>query len=78
MYLEKEKEKREEALDGRAKREEGNGEVADLVTGDFGALALMADLIDDKEDLVMNLLQEEAIDGIERVEMIWKWTKWRC
>lgn len=40
----------------------GHGaEVADLVVGDFGALDRMADLMDDKDDLWMSLLQEEAI-----------------
>lgn len=40
----------------------GNGaEVADLVVGDFGAVDRMADRMDDKDDLWMSLLQEEAI-----------------
>ncbi|KAF2313089.1 hypothetical protein GH714_009195 [Hevea brasiliensis] len=35
----------------------------DLVTGDFGALDLMKDLMDDRDDLEMNLLQDEAMMG---------------
>lgn len=36
-------------------------EVADLVDWDFGALDRMADRMNDKDDLWISLLQEEAI-----------------
>lgn len=40
--------------------------MVDLITGDFGALDLMTDLRDDRDDLEMNLLQDEAMTGDEQ------------
>lgn len=35
--------------------------MSDLVAGDFGAADLIADLMEDRDDFWMNLLQEDAI-----------------
>ena len=60
MYLEKEKRRRGEIdWEGRGDRVE-EGAAADPENGDFGLLDLKADLMED-DDLVMNLLQVEAI-----------------